>query len=192
MKSHTAQHSENEAPAANSFAASQQPQQQQMPTIPQAQNEDLIDVGEAGEGYIHTQSSVPTQAPQPQHPSQVPAPMMQTDPPINALNNAPPSQVTISPTEAQSDATPVPRPADLSAAQTHNGGQAQRDLEEQLRASESTPKPQASALKDFHNEMRENLPGSGATQGGLKPPMNREESAASEDSAHFVDAKSTL
>ena len=161
-----------------------------MPTIPQAQNEDSIDVRDAREGYIHTQSPVPTQAPQPQHPGQVLAPMMQMDPPINALNSAPPTQVTISP--AHPDATPVPRPADLVAAQTHNGGQAQRDLEEQLRASESTPKPQASALKDFHNEMRENLPGSGITGGGLKPPMNREESAATEDSADFLDAKSTL
>lgn len=183
VKSHSAQHSENDDPASNSFAASQQPQQQQMPTIPQAQNEDLIDVG--NEGYIHTQSPVPVQVPQPQQPNQVPAPNMQMDPPINALNNAPPTEVTISPSNP--DATLVPRPADLEAAQTHNGGQAQRDLEEQLRASESTPKPQASALKDFHNEIRENLPGS-----TLKPPMNREESAASEDSADFVDAKSTL
>ena len=158
-----------------------------MPTIPQAQNEDLIDVGDGRERYIHTQSPLPTQAPQPQHSSQVPAPMMQMDPPINALNNAPPSQVTISSPNSRPEATPVPRPADLAAAQTNNGGQAQRDLEELLRASESTPKPQASALKDFHNEIRENLPGS-----TLKPPMNREESAPREDSVDFVDGKSTL
>lgn len=212
-KSHARQYSENDAltsvpvpaaGAASSFNAAQA-QPQHMPTIPQARDQgDLLDYGNVGqnerpvpghtetprpmqsstqaEGYMHAQS-VPVQAPmaqQQQIPTQVPAPTHESQPQTTLLNPAPPTKVRI--TQGHQS---VPVPADLAHAQTYNDGQAQRELEEQLRASESTPKPHASALKDFHNEIRENLPGAAVA----KPSILREEST---DSSDFVDAKSML
>lgn len=210
-KSHARQYSENDAPAsapvpaaaAASSIHAQPPQPQHMPTIPQARDErELVDYGNVGqnerpvpgdvetprpmqsssqaEGYIHAQAPIPAQAPVSQQsytPAAVQALAHESQPPAPLLNPAPPTKVRVF-QEHQS----VPVPEDLAHAQTYNGGQAQKELEEQLRASESTPKPHSGALKDFHNEMRENLP-------GAKPSMNREEST---DSSDFVDAKSTL
>lgn len=68
---------------------------------------------------------------------------------------------------------------------------AQREVEDLLAQTSDTPKPRASALQDFQNEMRERLPGSDLAENGVgrKSQLNREES---EDSSEFVDAKSTL
>lgn len=212
-KSHARQYSEIDAPAsAPTPAAAAQALPQQMPTVPQARDErDLVDYGSVGqnerpvpgdfetprplqsstqaEGYIHAQPQVPARASSLQvsyAPAQVQAPVHVSQPPTPLLNPAPPTEVRII-----QEHKSVPVPEDLAYAQTYNGGQAQRELEEQLRASESTPKPHAGALKDFHNEMRENLPGAGGS-GVQKPGMQRERSAASTDSSDFVDAKSTL
>jgi oxysterol-binding protein-related protein 8 len=50
-------------------------------------------------------------------------------------------------------------PADLKAAQTQNNGQQQKDLEDTLRSTSTSPPPEKGGLIDFHDDLKSNLPG---------------------------------
>lgn len=49
-------------------------------------------------------------------------------------------------------------PADLKAAQTLNGGQQQKDLEQTLRSTSTSPPPNEGSLIDFHDDLKKDLP----------------------------------
>jgi hypothetical protein len=55
--------------------------------------------------------------------------------------------------------SPPELPADLAAAQTANNGQQQKDLENMLRSTSTSPPPDGqSPLIDFHDDLKKNLP----------------------------------
>jgi hypothetical protein len=49
-------------------------------------------------------------------------------------------------------------PADLHAAQTQNNGQQQKDLEQMLRSTSTSPPPNKESLIDFHDDLKRGLP----------------------------------
>lgn len=53
---------------------------------------------------------------------------------------------------------PPSGPADLYAAQTQNGGQRQKDLEEKLKSTSTTSVNNTDSLIDFHQDLKKDLP----------------------------------
>lgn len=162
---------------------------QHLAGIPQEQD-DLIDVSQDGGQQVIPEASFSGPAKSMTEP--VPVTVAQfTD--YSTSTPTPPNDASQAPLRPQ----PVLRPTDLHEAQTVDDGQAQKEMESQL-AKTGVPahQEQPSALKDFHNELKEVVPsieaGVSVPEGkkqevGLKPPtLDRGESESSSD---FVDAK---
>jgi hypothetical protein len=74
-------------------------------------------------------------------------------------------------------------PADLQAAQTQNGSQQQKDLEQTLRST-SQERKKGGSLIDFHDDLKRDLP---ATDGHREALTRRDTDTSSLD--EFVDAE---
>jgi hypothetical protein len=76
-------------------------------------------------------------------------------------------------------------PADLYAAQTQNGGQQQKELENILHST-GTIKENEGGLIDFHRDLRKELPGNQSTEAALLKKRDTDTDSVDE----FVDAES--
>jgi hypothetical protein len=139
---------------------------------------------------IQQPQQIQQQAPPPQQPQQ---PQAQQAQQVRQVQQVQQSEQPQSVHQAEGDlvdfgqneapqAAPAPQPqmprlpSDLKAAQTQNGGQSQKELEQTLSAT-STSQAGQGPLLDFHNDMKSSLP----TQ-----PLQRQDTNDDED--EFVDA----
>jgi hypothetical protein len=80
-------------------------------------------------------------------------------------------------------------PADLYAAQTQNGGQQQKDLENILHST-GTIKENEGGLIDFHRDLKKELPGNQPNEAAHQAPVLKRMDTDNSSVDEFVDAES--
>ena len=168
---------------AHSIANENQIPLTKQPSLTEEPVNDLIDFGQSNHSTVA--GSAPSAA----------APLQDKIP--NQDKPAPtPAPAPVAQPAAQQQPTIQIAPSDLHLAQTLNGGEKQKELEEQLRKTGVSPPPKGAALTNLEKDLKKNVPVVDAKTGkeGEKKsvpaaPVLKRENADDSDDDDFVDAE---